>query len=109
MRFFGKYRFEKNRHHINPALLWEYDLETFDFQASRRIVAERVIQIGRLSDWFAAFDLYGGISGFRKMAKMEVEDLDDRNLDFMCLALNLKKENTRCYKSKQLHLQRLTS
>ena len=109
MRFFGSYNQEKRIHHINPALLWEYDYEHFDWKAWRGIVAERVIQMGRLSDWYAAFDLYGGIRGFRAIARDEVVNLNDRDLDFMCLALNLDKKTTKCYKSKQLRLQHLTS
>ena len=64
-------------------------MDGFDWQKYRRVVAERVISMGRLSDWYAAFDLYGGIRGFSKIAKEEVVDLSPRNLDFMCRALNI--------------------
>lgn len=105
MRFFERYPQEKSRYHISPTLLWEYDYDHFDWMKYRKVVVERVLQMGRLSDWFAAFDLYGGIRGFRKIAKEEVDDLDERTLDFMCLALGLKKEETLCYKSKLLRPQ----
>jgi hypothetical protein len=36
---------------INPALLWEYDLDTFDFNKSYKIVIERVLQMGNLEEW----------------------------------------------------------
>lgn len=36
---------------INPALLWEYDLETFDYMKSYKIVIERVLQLGDLQEW----------------------------------------------------------
>lgn len=74
---------ERGLHKVNPALLWDYQLDTFDWQKSRRVVVERVISMGRLSDWYGAFDLYGGIRGFRKIAKDEVIDLTPRNLDFI--------------------------
>ena len=109
MRFFDGYVHEKHQHRINPTLLWEYDYDKMDWIASKKLVAERVIQMGRMSDWYAAFDLYGGIKGFREIAKNEVDDLDDRTLDFLCLAFNLKKEETKCYKSKQSRLRHLTS
>lgn len=44
---------------ISPHLLWEYDLETFDFNKSKEIVIERVIQRGNLKDWQIIFEAYG--------------------------------------------------
>lgn len=49
----------RTRPNINPLLLWEYDWEQFDFEKSARLVIERVIQRGRLSDWQGMVDLYG--------------------------------------------------
>lgn len=84
-------------------------MDGFDWQKYRRVVAERVISMGRLSDWYAAFDLYGGIRGFRKIAKEEVVDLSPRNLDFMCRALNINIEDTKCYRQQQLRQAHLNS
>ena len=50
---------------ISPSLLWEYDLSHFDWWKSRKIVVQRVIERGWLKDFYAAFNLYGGIEGFR--------------------------------------------
>ncbi len=36
---------------INPALLWEYDLETFNYDKSYKIVIERVLERGNLREW----------------------------------------------------------
>lgn len=36
---------------INSALLWEYDLETFNYEKSYKIVIERVLQMGNLEEW----------------------------------------------------------
>ena len=38
-------------HIINPALLWEYDLDTFNYERSYKIVIERVLQLGNLEEW----------------------------------------------------------
>ena len=107
MKIFQTYKSEKGKHQINRGLLWEYRLEGFDWQRYRRIVVERVIKMGRLSDWYGAFDLYGGIRGFRKIARDEVVDLSPRELDFMCRALNIQIKDTRCYRQEQLRRQRL--
>lgn len=93
----------------DTALFWEYDMTGFDFMENRRLVATRIISLGRLHDWYAAFDLYGGIKGFRKLAKEEVIGLSDRDLDFMCRSLHLKKEETQCYIRKQLRQKHLNS
>lgn len=109
MKIFTTYALEKGKHMVNPGLLWEYRMDTFDWQRSRRVVVERVISMGRLADWYGAFDLYGGIRGFRKIAKEEAVNLTPRNLDFMCHALNIKKEDTKCYKQLQLRQAHLNS
>lgn len=84
-------------------------MDTFDWNKYRKVVAERVISMGRLSDWYAAFDMYGGIRGFRKIAKDEVVGLSPRDLGFICQALNIKKEETKCYKQKLLREAHLNS
>ena len=107
MKIFQTYKIEKGKHQINHGLLWEYRLDDFDWQKFRRVVVERVIKMGRLFDWYAAFDLYGGIRGFRRIARDEVVDLTPRELDFMCRALNIEKTETRCYKQAQLRTAHL--
>ena len=107
MKIFTTYTNEKGRHLVNQGLLWDYQMDGFDWQKYRKTVVERVITMGRLSDWYAAFDLYGGIRGFRKIARDEAVDLTPRELDFMCRALNIDKTDTKCYKqalSRQQHL-----
>ena len=43
---------------INPTLLWEYDLETFNYVKSYKIVIERVLQRGNLNEWLEVVQLY---------------------------------------------------
>jgi hypothetical protein len=35
---------------VNTALLWKYDLETFNYEKSYKIVIERVLERGNLSE-----------------------------------------------------------
>lgn len=107
MKIFQTYRVERGKNRVSNGLLWEYRIEDFDWQKYRKTVVERVISMGRLSDWYAAFDLYGGIRGFRKIAREEVVDISERDLDFMCRALNINKKETRCYKQTQLRKKHL--
>ncbi|MDQ6843784.1 MAG: hypothetical protein M3Z92_05435 [Bacteroidota bacterium] len=44
---------------IRSGLLWEYDLETFNWQRSYKIVIERVVQRGWLNEWKEVYAFYG--------------------------------------------------
>ena len=67
-------------HIINPALLQEYDLTTFNYQKSYKIVIERVLQRGNLNEWREMVSLYS------KEQILEVIDwsaqLDERDKNF---------------------------
>ncbi len=43
---------------IRTSLLWEYDLDTFNWVRSYKIVIERVIQRGDLKDWQEMYHFY---------------------------------------------------
>jgi hypothetical protein len=47
-----------NRPDINTALLWEYDMETFNWEENYWIVIDRVAEYGRLEDWKEMVKLY---------------------------------------------------
>ena len=107
MRFFEKYIPGDRR--INPALLWDYDTERIDPLQCKRLIATRVIQLGKLEDFYAAFDTFGGIEEFALIAKNEVTGLDAKDLNFICYAFDLKKEETQCYKRAQSRKRLLNS
>lgn len=44
---------------IPGRLLWEYDLETFNYDKSYKIVIERVLQLGDLQEWREILSYYG--------------------------------------------------
>lgn len=91
---------------ISPTLLWEYDLDTFDWEKSKRLVVQRIIERGRLEDFAAGIKLYGGIEAFREIIK-EVRHLGPKDMTFVCHYFNLKKEELECYKRKLLREQLL--
>lgn len=54
-----KKNLEKTKPHIiNSALLWEYDLNTFNYEKSYKIVIERVLERGNLEEWREMVQLY---------------------------------------------------
>lgn len=44
---------------ISASLLWEYDLSHFDYQDMKVLVVRRVIERGRIDDFYAMLNLYG--------------------------------------------------
>lgn len=108
MTIFDEYKQYTGELSISPSLLWEYDLSRFNWWKSRKIVVQRIIERGWLKDYYAAFHLYGGIEGFREIIK-EVPYLSARDMNFVCVLFNLKKEELACYTRKLLREQRLNS
>lgn len=93
---------------VSPSLLWEYDLSDFDWWKSRKIVLQRILERGWLEDYYAGFNLYGGIEGFREIIK-EIPFLSPRDMNFACIVFDLKKEDLKCYTRKLLREQLLNS
>ena len=106
MTIFDDYIRNKGCCKVSKTLLWDYDLTQFDWQRSRKVVVQRIIERGWLRDYFAAFDLYGGIEGFREIIK-EVPTLSAQDMNFVCTAFGLKKEELRCYTRRQLRRRHL--
>lgn len=92
--------YKKGERKINSALLWEYDMNLFDWQKSKIIVVQRVVEMGKPEDFYAAFDIYGGIDGFREIIKT-VPYLNSVDINFVCILFNLKREELKCYTKKQ--------
>jgi hypothetical protein len=42
---------QKKKPNIPSYLLWEYDLTTFNYEKSYKIVIERILQLGKIGDW----------------------------------------------------------
>lgn len=49
----------KTKPNIPGRLLWEYDLETFNYDKSYKIVIERVLERGNLDEWREILSYYG--------------------------------------------------
>lgn len=84
---------------VRPSLLWEYDLEKFDWQQMRNEVVQRVLERGRIDDFYAILNLYG-MEGV-KAALREIPYMNDKDMNFACVAFDLRKEELKCYTRKQ--------
>ena len=92
---------KQSSYSIPKRLLWDIDVQRFDLQKGRAIVAERVAERGNLEDFHAMFSLYGGVKKVRDIYKNEVGSLNSRALAFICAAFDLKKEEMRCYTQRR--------
>ena len=84
---------------VRPSLLWEFDLEKFDWQRMRNEVVQRVLERGRMDDFYAILNLYG-VEGV-KAALREIPYMNDKDMNFACVAFDLRKEELKCYTRKQ--------
>ncbi len=80
-------------------MLWEFDLEKFDWQKMRNEVVQRVLERGRMDDFYAILNLYG-VEGV-KAALREIPYMNDKDMNFACVAFDLRKEELKCYTRKQ--------
>ena len=49
----------KTKPNIPDNFLWEYDLETFNYDRSYKIVIERVLERGNIEQWREILNYYG--------------------------------------------------
>ena len=55
--YFENYKLHQDAQ-VRPSLLWEYELEHFDWNAMQSVVIQRVIERGRINDFYAVLNLY---------------------------------------------------
>jgi len=95
--FFGNYKNHKNAS-VRGSLLWEYDLDRFNWQLMRNTVVQRVVERGRMDDFYAVLNLYG-LNGVKEAIK-QIPDLHPKDVSFVCAVFELKKEDLKCYSKK---------
>ncbi len=86
---------------VSKHLLWEFDLSNFDWQDMKTLVVQRVIERGRVNDFYAIFKMYGGKRGVKNIIKKIPQFSNQRDLAFVLSVFNLKKEELECYTRKQ--------
>lgn len=97
--FFDNYHIHKNAE-IRKSLFWEYETEKINWQQMRNIVVQRVIERGRMNDFYAILNLYG-LEGVKAAIK-QIPFLNNKDLAFVCTVFDIKKEELKCYAKRQL-------
>lgn len=96
--FFDKYK-QHGEAKIRESLLWEYDLSRFDWQAMRDVVVQRVVERGRVDDFYAMLNMYG-VEGVRESIK-EIPVMNAKDMSFVCSVFDIEKKELKCYSRKQ--------
>jgi hypothetical protein len=96
--FFDNYKQHKNAA-IRKTLFWEYDFEKIDWQKMRNLVVQRVIERGRIDDFYAILNLYG-LEGVVAEIK-RIPYLNAKDQAFVCSVFNINRKELKCCSKKQ--------
>lgn len=108
MKYFNLEDIDKKLHSsIRKHLLWEFDLQNFDFQNAKNIVIERVVQRGDKDDWLSIFNLYG-VEAVKNSIK-NIQYLNPKDLNFVIWVFEIPIEDMKCYTKKQLNRKHWSS
>ena len=94
---------------IPSHLLWDVDLKQFDWDKGKTFVVGRVIERGRMEDFYTLFRMYGGVEAVREIARGIRHFRWKRDIDFTCMIFDIEKEDMECYKRKRLREALLNS
>jgi len=84
---------------LSSHLLWDVDKENFDVDTYPVWTIQRVLEYGDISDW-QFISSHFGIQRIAEACKT-MRTLDPKALSFICLLSNTKKEEYRCYHTRQ--------
>jgi len=104
--FFKDYKTKCNAQ-IRESLLWEYRKDDVDYGKMKSIIVQRVIERGRMNDFYAILNIYG-LSEIKRIIK-NITYLNDKDIAFVYAVFGLNKEDLKCYTRKQLQKQHWNS
>lgn len=108
MYYFDLSKIDQNRHtKIRDHLLWDCNLETFDYNTGKSIVVERVVQRGNMDDWLTIFNLYGVDIVIEEIKKIPY--LNAKDLNFVHKIFEIPLNELKCYSKKPLQDRHWTS
>ena len=85
---------------VNPSLLWEYDLDKFNYDEMRNVVVQRVVERGWPNDWYAMLNLYGVNGDVEAIKKLPY--LNPKDMNFVSVVFEIPLTDMKCYEKKQL-------
>lgn len=99
-KLFDLARIDPKRHtKIREHLLWEFNLEKFDYEKGKSIVVERVVQRGNMDDWLTIFNLYGYQEVWEQIK--DIPYLNSTDMNFVHQIFEIPLEELWSYRKKQ--------
>lgn len=96
--FFGNY-YKHKEARIRKSLFWEYDFERIDWIRMKNLVVQRVIERGRIDDYYAILNLYGLDGVIEEIKKIPYMNAKDQA--FVCSVFQINREDLQCCIKKQ--------
>ena len=90
-------------HKINDAYFWDIDINTLDEIKSKRLIIERIINLGNLDEIRLLVNRYGKKEVIKTMC--ELNYIDPKTLNFLSLVFNIPKSDFKCFTKKQSTVQ----
>ena len=90
-------------HNINNAYFWDIDIKTLDEVKSKRLIIERVVNLGNLDELKLLISHYGKKEVIKTICKLNY--IDSKTLNFFSLVFNVPKNDFKCFTRKQLKVQ----
>lgn len=88
---------------LNKAYFWDIDPNSLDETKSKRLIVERVMNLGNIQDIQLIIKHYGVEE--IKSALCNLNFIDPKTLNFISLLFNISKTKFKCYSRKQLTSQ----
>ena len=93
-----------NKLNLRPELFWDVDFSKLDIGKSKRLIIDRVLSLGTVSEFKAILKAYG-----KDLIKNEVQNIgyfDDKTFEFIVDYFGIEKQKMKCYikkRSGQVH------
>jgi hypothetical protein len=83
---------------FSPHLFWDVDKNSLSFEKSKKLIIQRVLEYGMLTDWKIIKHQYG-IKEIAETA-LHLKELDKRSASFISTLSKIPKEKFLCYITK---------
>lgn len=84
---------------LSKTLFWDINMQELDNEIHARLIIERVLTRGKLSDWFEILNYYG-LERIKQEA-LQIRYLDNLTLNFCSIFFHIPKTEFRCYIQQQ--------
>ncbi len=81
--FFENYKLHQQAQ-VRKALLWEYDLDRLNWEEMQVLIVQRVVELGRMDDFYAILNHYG-LEGVKEAIK-KIAYLNPKDISIFLLA-----------------------